>query len=704
MRQIALVGAGFISASHLAALQTLAATGRRVGRVAAVVDPSPSRAAALAAQAGRDVKTFDSVQALIAAGGIDAAHVLVPPNLHRRVAEPLLQAGIPVFLEKPMAASADDARALRDAARTAGAGLGINHNFQFHPHFHRMAQMVADGRIGPLRHIQGQFHMPLRQWDAGQVTHWMFQKPVNILLEQGIHPLSQIRALTDGPAALHATVLPPRHAPGAPPFFDRWLVSGHAGPVTVQLELAFGQAFPAWTIAVTGEDGRLEADMVYDRLVKSLPTQHMPQVDLFSANLAAARGIWSDAWAGILGYAGSMVRLSKKGEPFGQSMTESIAAFYKQLDSGDALPDGDEGVTLVAQCEALAAHAPAPAPDAAPAPAPSEPEPAEDAPAALVIGGSGFIGKAVVRALRQRGWRVRVLARSIDPDRPLFNDPGVTAVKGNAQSVEDVAAAAMGARTVINLTHGGGEASREGLLKVMVGSVDALADACRKAGVAHLIHAGTIASLYLGQPGATVTGATPVDPQADRRADYAWAKARAEQALWRHRDADLKITVLRPGIVLGPGTSPFHSGFGLFNRPTYCLGWNDGRNVLPLVLVDDVAEAFALAAAQPEAADGKTYNLAGDVALSARDFLRALAAATGRPIRFVPQSPSAQFVVETGKYAIKRVGGRQVPFPSLRDIKSRGMPSRLDCSDIKQDLGWAPESDRDRFLTTAIGS
>jgi nucleoside-diphosphate-sugar epimerase len=157
------------------------------------------------------------------------------------------------------------------------------------------------------------------------------------------------------------------------------------------------------------------------------------------------------------------------------------------------------------------------------------------------------------------------------------------------------------------------------------------------------------------------------------------------------------MVILRPGVVVGRGTSPFHSGIGFYNRETHCLGWNAGRNALPLILVEDVAAAV-VKAADAMAIDGKAYNLVGDVRLSAREYIEELAQITGRPLRYHPQSVLKLYAIETAKAVIKKLTGRTDPWPALRDLKSRGMPAVFDCADAKRDLGWVPASDRQEFL------
>jgi nucleoside-diphosphate-sugar epimerase len=161
------------------------------------------------------------------------------------------------------------------------------------------------------------------------------------------------------------------------------------------------------------------------------------------------------------------------------------------------------------------------------------------------------------------------------------------------------------------------------------------------------------------------------------------------------------MVLLRPGVVMGAGTSPFHSGLGFFNNDQWCVGWNRGDNALPWVLVEDCASAI-IGALTSKAANGKAYNLVGDVRPTAREFIRAVAAESGRPLRFVPSSPTGLWLVEMGKWVVKRVAGRNVARPYRRDLLSRGLPARFDCEDAKRDLDWKPQADPAAFHRRAV--
>jgi nucleoside-diphosphate-sugar epimerase len=320
----------------------------------------------------------------------------------------------------------------------------------------------------------------------------------------------------------------------------------------------------------------------------------------------------------------------------------------------------------------------------------------------LVVGGTGFIGSAVVAELRKRGKSVGVLARSVNNLPEHFLAPGVTLIRGDARNAADISRAIGNAGAVINLAHGGGGGSRAEVEASLVGAARAVAECCQASGVQRLIFVSSIAALYLGDPSETITDATAPDPMPDARADYARAKVLAEHAMMEmFRTQKLPVAILRPGVVIGRGTSPFHSGIGFYNHDTHCLGWNDGRNPLPLVLVEDVATATVNALDAP-GIEGKSYNLVGDVRLNAREYIDRLAKVTGRPLRYHPQSVLKLYAIEMGKSAIKKATGRTDPWPSLRDLKSRGLPARFDCSEACRALSWSSVRDREQFLKSGF--
>ncbi len=689
-RRVCLVGAGAIAQTHAEALRNVPGV-----EIAAVVDPNRAAAEALARRHG--ARAWDSAAELLDKDRPGAAHVLVPPDLHGKVALPFVAAGVPVLVEKPLCASGEETRGLIAAAERAGAVLGVNQNFVFHPAFRRLAEAVA--RSGPLRAVDCLYNVPLRQMAARQFGHWMFRQPKNILLEQAVHPLSQIMALAGPFAELSLKAGPAQEiAPGVP-FHATAAVTGTCGgSVPFQMQFGVGREYPFWQLTAICDDGVVVADMLANRCVVYGRTKWLEPVDTMLVGGGAGLRLLGDSLGNGANYVLSLLKLKPRSDPFYRSMHGSIADFHAALDAGRApRSDGAFGLALIEACEAMAAEA---FREAAPQP-----------PAAgggdydvAVLGGTGFIGRHVVSRLLADGWRVGVMARNFANLAPVFSRPGVTLVRGDVRRAEDVARAVQPARLVVNLAHGGGGADFAAIRDAMVGSAALVAEACLANGIERLIHVGSIAGLYCGDPGAVVTGATPTDPRPEKRADYSRAKALADDALTTMaRERGLPLCILRPGVVVGEGAPPFHTGVGFHNNDQHCLGWNDGRNPLPFVLVEDVADAIARALTSAAAA-GRCYNLVGDVRLSAREYIAEVAAVLGRPLVYHPQSPVKLWAVEFGKWLIKRAVGRKAPAPTLYDLRSRGLVARFDTDDAKRDLGWAPQADRAAFLRAAIGA
>jgi nucleoside-diphosphate-sugar epimerase len=284
-----------------------------------------------------------------------------------------------------------------------------------------------------------------------------------------------------------------------------------------------------------------------------------------------------------------------------------------------------------------------------------------------------------------------------------WHTAGVRLLKSDLGDAASLARAIEGARRVVHLATGGGE-RWEDFERVMIGGTRAIAEACLAARVEQLVYTSSSAAYYLGDEGTTVTEETPLDSAADRRGFYARAKILCERILGEmHRTRALPVVIVRPAIVLGDSGTFRHSGLGLWTRDNHVIGWGAGTNPLPLVLADDVVDALARVLDRSGLA-GESFNLAGDVSMSARELVAAIAERSGRPIVFHAQALWKSQSIELAKWLIKKAIRRPgAIFPSAHDLRSRAMRARFDCARAKRVLGWRPESDRVRFLERAFG-
>lgn len=228
-----------------------------------------------------------------------------------------------------------------------------------------------------------------------------------------------------------------------------------------------------------------------------------------------------------------------------------------------------------------------------------------------VFGGSGFVGRHLVRALARRGWRVRVAVRRPDLAghlQPLGVVGQVQAVQANLRYRASVEHAVAGADAVVNLVGILAEGGRQTFGAVQAAGARAVAEAAAKAGIANLVHVSAIGA------------------DRDSVSDYAASKAYGEEAV---RKAVPGAVILRPSVIFGP-EDQFFNRFASLARFTPAMPLiGGGATLLQPVYVGDVAEAIANAL-DGKAKAGATYELGGPEAVSLKRVIEYILKETGR--------------------------------------------------------------------------
>jgi uncharacterized protein YbjT (DUF2867 family) len=233
-----------------------------------------------------------------------------------------------------------------------------------------------------------------------------------------------------------------------------------------------------------------------------------------------------------------------------------------------------------------------------------------------IFGGSGFLGRHVVRALAKRHYRIRVAVRRPELAgylQPLGRVGQIHAVQANVRHAASVAAATRDADVVINLVGILFERGRQRFDAVQNGGAEAVALAAAQHG-ARMIHVSAI-------------GADAGSPSA-----YARSKAEGEQAVLA---AVPGATVFRPSIMFGPDDE-FFNKFAALARVSPALPLvGGGLTRFQPVFAGDVAEAIAQAAAG-ETKPGTIYELGGPEIFTFKELMQFVLATTERRRLLVP--------------------------------------------------------------------
>ena len=234
-----------------------------------------------------------------------------------------------------------------------------------------------------------------------------------------------------------------------------------------------------------------------------------------------------------------------------------------------------------------------------------------------IIGGSGFVGRHIVRALARRGYRIRVACRRPDLAghlQPLGNTGQIMPVQANVRYPASLAAACEGAYAVINLTgvlHSSGAQSFDAVHSF---GAEASARAAKEARARVFIQMSAIG--------------------ADAGSSAAYARSKAEGEA-RERANFPGAIVLRPSIVFGPEDSFFNRFAELARFSPFLPLIGGGQTLFQPVFAGDVGEAVARLV-DAGVADGKTYELGGPEALSFKALMQFTLDTIGRKRLLLP--------------------------------------------------------------------
>lgn len=689
----ALLGTGYIASWHAEALRRT-----KGAELVAVCDVARGAAEQFAAGYGAPA-VFTSLEDLLASGMADCIHVLTPPAHHSDALEKIIVAGKAAFVEKPFVLSAAESQRIEALAAERGVVIGVNHNFLMLPSYDRLKQDINDRVIGPIDTFEANWQFPLPPLRSGPFGLWMLREPGNLLLELGPHLFAFVADLFGEMDDIRVNLRNPVDIPGGVTHYQTWRITAVAGNTDVTLNLSLVEGHENRSVRLRGLGALVTYDFAEDVYRREMASMQDIVVGPLARQMSVASQAVSAGFENAFRQTASLNRLS----PYGLSFRRAINSFYASLRDGAPvdrrLSPALAGAALTMIGNAIEVARPHFLPKKPPLPASSTPA---NGKTALVIGGTGFIGRALCHALAERGSQVRVLTRGggLENERA---DGRISFVSGSLKSETDLVNAMAGVDCVYHLAKAA-ETSWEGYLENDVAVTRRIGEACLKAGVERLVYTGTIDSYDASLENRTISEETPFDPDLSRRNLYARSKAACENELKRlERDCGLPLVVVRPGIVIGKGGPLQHWGIAMWRGSAACKLWGDGRNIMPFVLVDDVADGLARVLDDRQAL-GQSFNLIGEPMLSARDYFDAISDAYGVRMRAQPTPIWTYYITDLAKFWLKRTLARKkgLTEPSFRDWKSRSQKSPFSNEKAKKMLGWRPEADKAAFLRRGV--
>ena len=233
-----------------------------------------------------------------------------------------------------------------------------------------------------------------------------------------------------------------------------------------------------------------------------------------------------------------------------------------------------------------------------------------------VFGGSGFLGKHVVRALVKEGWRVRVPVRSPHTAQELKvigNVGQIQLMQANIRFPKSVERAIEGSDAVINLVALLFEAGKQSFEAVHVRGAEILAAAAKDNNIQNFVQVSAI--------GANV----------DSESDYARTEGEAEAEI---RATIPSADILRPSVLFGPEDDFFNRFASLAQLMPALPLLGGGETKMQPVYVGDVAQAIAKCVGQ--GSPGKTYELGGPQTYSFKELMQFMLQTIDRKRFLVP--------------------------------------------------------------------
>ncbi|MCR6701105.1 MAG: NAD-dependent epimerase/dehydratase family protein [Dokdonella sp.] len=668
--RVALIGAGYVASHHLAALKRLDFVD-----VVGLCDPNLEAAHALAQRYGIERVVADLDE--LAPARPQVVYILTPPASHAALAiRAMDRLGCGVLVEKPMADTVAECEAMIAKAEEKGLILGVNHSDLLDPVVVKALEAVRAGKIGEVVSVDVLRSSEYPAYAGGPLPGQVAQGSYPFR-DLGVHGLYTLEAFLGPLRDIDVRYQSSGRDPNLR--FDEWQLAAAGDGAVGRLLLSWNARPMESRLVVRGTRGTIEADRFLQvcRIHRVLPGPKFIGI-VINTWLSAIADVVRVPW-NVVRFATGLLRPSPG--------IQKGAADFAHAARDNARPPftGEDALRVIRLLEPICAEPDRLRRDELKARLDTPPAPAD----ALVTGAAGFLGRALVKALRARGQRVRVLVRR--PVAAYRDDAGIEQIVGDLGDPRIVDHAVGGVPLVYHV----GAAMRGSARDFEAGTVWGtrnVVDACLRHGTGRLVYVSSMSVFdHAGRdPAMPMTEASALEPTPQARGAYTQTKLNAERYVAEAIDhRGLPAVIVRPGQIFGPGAETVtpNAVVALAGR---WLAIGEGEQTIPLVYVDDVVDALLLAGERPEAA-GRTFNIVDPEPVTQAAYLARAQRKLGTGLR-VTRVPVKVFMgLAWGVELLGKLLRRDVPLTRYR-VRSLRPLANFDTAAARDGLGWTPRT------------
>ncbi len=323
----------------------------------------------------------------------------------------------------------------------------------------------------------------------------------------------------------------------------------------------------------------------------------------------------------------------------------------------------------------------------------------------LVTGGGGFLGKAIVAQLRERGDEVLVLARGRYPEVEAL---GARSVQGDLRDPASLAGLLQGLDGVFHVASKTGVwGPREEFFSVNVEGTRTLLGACREQGVPWMVYTSSPSCVHRGGDEEGVSEAQCPYPT-HFEAPYPESKAVAEQLVLAASAPDLRTTALRPHLIYGPGEPHMLPRLLDRHRKGRLRRIGTGTNRVGLTYIDNAARAHLLAADALAAGGdnaGKAYFITDAEPVELWPWIDRFMVGVGMPpVRKSIALSTAQRGSDLMEWIWRTFGLAGEPLMTRFAATQLATSHWYDISAAERDFGYRPEVDGEEGLRRTVAA